>query len=178
MSIKKSIPEEAKNSKEILVQKANQLLKKGKFILYPSSKSILRGEIKACELGKPDELAYFVPIMEKKYLRLKHKFEHDQKQKAELEERFLKPYLELSLSQLKNALARKKKEKEKLWKREAELRPDERTQRKATIKNRQVESSRELARIQEAIKRKSLAKRVKIKTLDLFLYKRGGESKK
>ena len=49
-----------------------------------------------------------------------------------------------------------KKEKQRLWEREASLRPDERTQRRATIKNRQVSSSQEMMRISKVLKERGI----------------------
>ena len=139
-----------KNFIDDLIERANFLIENKKYILYKSSIGILKTAVKQRhEL----DLKTFVPIMEKKAERLTIKYKNEQEAREKREKEFIELlHGEKTLTQLEKELEKMEKEKLSLWKRESQLRPDERTQRKATIKNRQCSLSREMARIQSAIK--------------------------
>ncbi len=140
-------------SKSRLIDRAEQLIKNNHGILYKRCISILETGIKrATNLLDYSDLEDFVPIFEKKYMRLKFQLEQENRQSKEKKIQnitlLFKSYTkEMLFKQLENCT----KESLKLKIKWDSLRRDERTQRKATRSNRVDANAKEMMLIQDAL---------------------------
>ncbi len=142
-----------KKEKE-LIQRAENLINTNKGILERSSIGILRKGLQiAKEKNDFSDLIEFVPMFEKKYIRLKAKFEKETEESTKKRNDLIQRlYGSLTREQLLKELAKLQKESTELMHKWSARRPDERTQRKCRIYNRADEVAKEKMLIHDAIK--------------------------
>jgi len=142
------IPRDLHESQD-LIQRAELLIGKNKGILPRRSIGILKTAIKQNNL---EDLREYVPMIEKKYIRMKETFDKEQKDRIEIKQRdiaiLLKHYTKKQLIKKLDSL---KNESQKLKKKWDTIRHDERTQRKATISNRADAIAKQMLLIQDAL---------------------------
>ena len=136
-----------------LIKRAEHLLKISKGILYRGSVGIIEHGLKlAKKLNDFSDLKEFLPIIERKYLRLKKKYEEDRQEKERVNNLQINLlYKSYTKEMLLNQLEKCQKESLRLMERWLALRRDERTQRKATISNRAGANAKEMILIQDAL---------------------------
>jgi len=138
-----------------LIKRAETLIHTNKGILPRSSIGILNKGLQfAREKNDFSDLIEFVPMFEKKYIRLKAKFERETQENTQKRDELIQRlYGSLTKEQLLKELAKLQKESMELMHKWSSRRPDERTQRKCRISNRADAVAKEMMLIQDAIKK-------------------------
>ena len=136
-----------------LITKAKLIIENNHGVLYKSSIGILKHGLKnATEKNDFEDLEEFVPKFERQYIVMKKKLEQLIQERTENWNYRVSLYIKsYSLEQLHRKLARLEKETMELMKKWSSRRPDERTQRKATISNRADSVAKAILLIKDAI---------------------------
>ncbi len=136
-----------------LITRANLIIENNHGVLYKSSIGILKHGLKnATEKDDFEDLEEFVPKFEKKNILMKKKLEQLIQERTEDWNYRVNLYIKShSLEQLRRKLAKLEKETIELMKKWSERRPDERTQRKATISNRADSVAKAILLVKDAI---------------------------
>ena len=136
-----------------LLQRADEIIKKNHGVLPRSCIGILKAEIKlATTKNNFEDLIEFVPMFEKKYIRLKKSIEEDRIHKDQIRTRDIT--LEIThhtKNQLIKELAKLEKESLELMQKWSTRRKGERTQRTAKISNRADAVAKRKLLLQDAI---------------------------